>query len=344
MNKKIIIWIPGFLDRYNHEHIKEKIPILKDHEIKELKILDYDLDHKKPYSNDNFLNYITEIDKIIENMNIELDKYKEIILYGHSTGGLLAILYLKYGKYNNIFNGIILNDPFISYNIGKTGLYILCNFYILNYIPLLENIKIFNKTFVNFFYRNNKNLYREYLNNLPYVKKKFNLQFIDIYLNFLVKTKIIQEYLFESKKYLNDFPILLLIANGSSKFTNRFYSKNGSLLNKEDTNNIKNISSNIDNLYINDTYHDVFFPDNAIDENFEILNNKISEFINIESFKNKKYNIKEGNIEILNNKITEKNSKKIPNEINNKLIYLIIIILLFTTQMCKSKKKYIIIE
>ena len=336
MNKKLIIWIPGFLDRYNHEHIKEKIPILKDYEIKELKILDYDIDHEQPYSNNNFLNYITEINKILENMNLNFDKYKEIILYGHSTGGLLAILYLKYGKYNYIFNGLILNDPFISYNISKIRLYILCNMYLLNYLPFIGNTKIINKRIINYFYKNNKNLYREHLNNLPYVKKKFNLNITDLYLNFIVNTKTIQEYLFENEKYLNDFPILLLIANGSSKFINKFYSKNGSLLDKEDTSKIKNISSNVDLLYVNNTYHDIFFPDDLIDENFDILDKKISEFVNTKFFKNKKYKIEEKDIEILNIKILEKSNLYFQNEINLKIFYLLLIIYLIILN--KSKK------
>ena len=115
---KIILWIAGVTDNFGHDHIKEYIPVLKNYDIKELVFSDFDFlnDNIKQYSTENLLLYISKIDDEIK--KIDLDSYEEILLYGHSTGGLISILYMKYGKYCNKFNGLILNDPFIEWNQG----------------------------------------------------------------------------------------------------------------------------------------------------------------------------------------------------------------------------------
>jgi alpha-beta hydrolase superfamily lysophospholipase len=45
-------------------------------------------------------------------------KYSEKVLYGHSTGGLIAIYYLKHGQHASQFQKLILNGPFLNWNKG----------------------------------------------------------------------------------------------------------------------------------------------------------------------------------------------------------------------------------
>jgi len=75
----------------------------------------------KKHQHDNYCQSITEY---YEEISIVLNKIKKeghskIILNGHSTGGLIATHYALHGEYKNIISGIILNSPFLEFNISK---------------------------------------------------------------------------------------------------------------------------------------------------------------------------------------------------------------------------------
>ena len=75
----------------------------------------------KKHQHENYLKNITEYD---EEISIVLNKMKKdghskIILNGHSTGGLIATHYALYGKYKYLVSGIILNSPFLEFNVPK---------------------------------------------------------------------------------------------------------------------------------------------------------------------------------------------------------------------------------
>lgn len=75
----------------------------------------------KSYQHENYFRDITEYD---EEISIVLNKIKEdghsnIILNGHSTGGLIATSYALQGEYKHLISGIILNSPFLEFNIPK---------------------------------------------------------------------------------------------------------------------------------------------------------------------------------------------------------------------------------
>ena len=274
MNKNLLIWIPGYSDYYNHEHIKDKIPIFKNFNIIELTIENYTINTKNPYSENDFSNYILIIDKQLE--KIELKNYKKnIFLYGHSMGSLLAILYLKYGKYSSKFNALILNDPFLFPEFNKL-IHKLLFTLIKNYPFSNKNInntdnlhKIINKI-------NIKCEYRSYLNNFNYIHNNFIKINLFFNVHFFIESMKIQKKIFNEQYFLNNFPILLLIANGSEFRKNRNYL--GNLLNKDFTINGKNISKNVIYESIDGTYHDVFFPENI--DTFNKINDIIENFIN----------------------------------------------------------------
>lgn len=76
----------------------------------------------KSHQHENYFQDITEYD---EEMSIVLKKIKheghsKIILNGHSTGGLIATHYALHGEYKQLISGIILNSPFLEFNIPKT--------------------------------------------------------------------------------------------------------------------------------------------------------------------------------------------------------------------------------
>ena len=114
-NIKLILWISGYNDYFYHTHLNN-FNIFNDCDILPITPLDYNINSKYAYSSENYLEYIHEIDKII-NKNINI-KYEKIILYAHSTGALIALLYMIYGYLSIIIDKLILNDPFIDFNIS----------------------------------------------------------------------------------------------------------------------------------------------------------------------------------------------------------------------------------
>ncbi|MFV2055108.1 MAG: alpha/beta hydrolase [Thiohalomonadales bacterium] len=74
----------------------------------------------KKHQHDNFCKNITEYD---EEISVVLNKIKQdghcnIIVNGHSTGGLIATHYLLHGEHGHLISGIILNSPFLEFNIS----------------------------------------------------------------------------------------------------------------------------------------------------------------------------------------------------------------------------------
>ena len=316
MKKKIILWIPGLTDHYIHNHIKKYIPVFNNYEIKELVFSDYDFlnENIKQYSTEDFLLYIKFIDEKIKEINLE--KYSEKILYGHSTGGLISILYLKYGQYCNLFDGLILNDPFIDWN--------------LNFLQelILENSKFYPLCwkFKNFLWRYNKftKYYKKsctyeiasYLNSFDYITGKKKECYDDGYIAFPKGASQAQKLILSKKNFLEKFPILLLIANGSEFKKKKFVL--GQSLNKNETIYLLNLSSNLSYWYIDGTYHDVFFPEDL--STFDVINIRISNFFN--NNLKKKYRLKQNPLPKLN----ELHNK--PLFLPNFIMYLLLLIIL----------------
>lgn len=74
------------------------------------------LAHQHPNYCRSITEYFEEIDRSVEIIQKKSDK--KIILVGHSTGGLLASVYLNIGKYRENFDRLILNSPFLDFNVN----------------------------------------------------------------------------------------------------------------------------------------------------------------------------------------------------------------------------------
>ena len=72
------------------------------------------LPHQKFNDIKNLNTYYEEIDKAL--MIIRSTGNQNIILMGHSTGGLIVTLYAKDNTKRRLFDGIILNSPFFEFN------------------------------------------------------------------------------------------------------------------------------------------------------------------------------------------------------------------------------------
>lgn len=71
-----------------------------------------------PFEVRNLSEYFTEIDSAV--CTIKNEGNKEIVLMGHSTGGLITSLYCDERKNNLPVNGLILNSPFLEWNFNAT--------------------------------------------------------------------------------------------------------------------------------------------------------------------------------------------------------------------------------
>lgn len=74
------------------------------------------MDRQKHCQVRNFNEYFADLDSALTEINRE--GYKHIIMIGHSTGGLVAAYYMAHHPDTNI-NGLILNSPFLDWNLGK---------------------------------------------------------------------------------------------------------------------------------------------------------------------------------------------------------------------------------
>ena len=258
-NSKCIIWLSGRNDYFYHYHISQQFN-------------DYDI-YSPSYRNchelkDDVSDYIYDIQQITEEIDIlyshfNLDKYDEIILYGHSTGGLIAILYQQNTK--NKITKIVLNAPWIDYKFKYYDHYIFhyLLYYIIPYIPEydLTNKKSFKEN--------------KYMTMLS---KKFN---IDNLYKKKYNTPIISSWFRNIIKYHNDiscnkiklkYKTLILLSDHTAKFKGAEIGDEVLDIDQHKK-QILNLGDNIELCLIKDASHDVFvsYLDSAIDESVDRL-------------------------------------------------------------------------
>ena len=249
-NTKLVIWIPGFNDTFNHNFIV-KDGIFSEMDIHLLHFDDYDQTHEKPYCTENFVLHINNIN--IELDNIKFSKYDKVILYGHSTGCLIAMLYLKYGKYNQEITHLIMNDPFFEFNIPMPIKWLVKNIY---YYPATWKFNSFTWKFDKNSVIDKAKIskYKVYLNYLKYHDTNITDISPTKYAAFLLASSRAQKYLHNtSDTIFGNFKILVFVAGG-----NHF----GAKLNKHDTKkHALKLSKWVEIVEIDKCHHDIFFPD-----------------------------------------------------------------------------------
>lgn len=115
--KPAILYIHGYNDYFFHVHLAASFH--------ENGFDFYALDLRKhgrsilPHQHQNYCRSISEY---YEEMNLALEiiaprSSGEIILYGHSTGGLISSAYMNEGKHRHLVSALILNAPFLELNL-----------------------------------------------------------------------------------------------------------------------------------------------------------------------------------------------------------------------------------
>ena len=238
-NNKYIMWIPGYNDYFYH--VTEG-NILLDNEY-DLYIIEFENFgsnlHKKNNPLDvNSINHLMKQIEEIEKFIINSKKYLKKILYGHSLGGLLAVVYNKQSKL--VYDGIILNSPLLDFSSNSKIFTIISHIcvFILRFTSIFDDyqIKPFNRIHLD-------------LDTTQYLDSpKIKLRYLQELSNVIKSLK--------SGKFNTEIPIILLTPSKQKKNEEDIFGED--ILNIEKTiNNVLYLGNNIEIYQIDEVHHDV---------------------------------------------------------------------------------------
>lgn len=289
-NDKVILWIPGFNDTFYHYHITEKIP--------NYDIFAIDLRRcGSALNNENLHNYIDDITEYFYELDKLLDyientkKYKKIILYSHSFGSLISIIYCDYLNKKNklkLIDKIILNSPFLEFNepihiiwLIKNVLYYL-NIYVFYYLNKIFGFKFSMLNVMYNFGNLNKYAYTIY-NKYHFNPKHKSIKIMKVYIGWLA-TVVKHQYLIHQYRIKLNKPILLLCCDDNGEQSNLTYDYSTHTDTVLNVNDIIKYSTQLSNQMtickINNGLHDVLVSYGEINNINTPLGNAFDKFIN----------------------------------------------------------------
>ncbi|AOW10339.1 alpha/beta hydrolase [Flavobacterium gilvum] len=126
---KAVLCIHGFNDYFFQEIIADEF-LKKGFHFYALDLRKYGRSILKNHKQNNvrdLTEYYEDIDSALAIINEE--ECREIVLFGHSTGGLLITLYASERKGNEYFDALVCNSPFFDFNVSwiqkKVGISLL---------------------------------------------------------------------------------------------------------------------------------------------------------------------------------------------------------------------------
>lgn len=299
-NSKAFIWIHGFNDYYYHFHIGNKL-LNDSFDIFAITLRDYgqtiELSKKdKLFNIDNLDKYISDIDNNFYYIFEKLKKnYNEVILYGHSLGGLITSIYLKKGKYKDKVSKLILNSPF--YDFRKLTLFDNLVFnYIIPFIGLFRKMNLLNNLCLRV--HNGFDPYKKFISDRYYFDNDLKVSYKKIYLDWILAVRQYHKIV-KNEKCHNNIPVLVLYCdkNISAK----------DIQNNDLGDNVLNVNdityysqmyfNNLTLRKVNNSIHDIFCSDkDVVNKTYSFMINWIEN--NLKWIKFKKFN---KNKEIKNN-------------------------------------------
>jgi alpha-beta hydrolase superfamily lysophospholipase len=120
-----VLYIHGYMDYFFQHHLAGFF-LEKGISFYAIELRKYGSSIKK-HHHQNYFKNISEYDEEISIVinKIKNDEHENIVINGHSTGGLLATHYALNGEYKHLISGVILNSPFLEFNISKLEKFIL---------------------------------------------------------------------------------------------------------------------------------------------------------------------------------------------------------------------------
>ena len=207
--RKSVLYIHGFNDYFFHPHLAEGF---HDHGYNF-----FALDLRKygrsllPHQHPNYCKDISEYyEEITESLSIiKKENDSEIIVLGHSTGGLIASMYSNFGDKSDHISALVLNSPFFDFNISETERKI--NLYFARIISLIMPYANKSKPLSSLY---NRSLLKEH-----YGEWDFNLNWkpekgFPAYFKWLLAIYSAQEKIRSSSNIA--IPVLIMHSNNSS--------------------------------------------------------------------------------------------------------------------------------
>jgi len=272
-NRKSVLYLHGYVDYFFQAHLGEKF-ISNNYDFYALDLRKYGrsmLAHQQP-------NYCKDIREYFEEITLAIRQIHEsgngdIILLGHSTGGLIASNYMNYGQEKHLIKALVLNSPFFDFNQSnflKTIVYLAAK--------IIAGISPYSKV--------NGALSPVYAQSLHkdfYGEWDFNLDWKPIkgfptYFSWILAIRTAHKKLKNSNIVV---PVLVMHSSGSSKLST--FSKEAMIKDIVlDINDIKRVGEKLGKqvtlLEIENAQHDIFLsPKNvrekAFNQMFSWLNN-----------------------------------------------------------------------
>lgn len=113
------LYVHGFVDYWFHEHVATAVL--------ETGIDFYALEMRRAgrsLRRDNRPNYCASLDEYYAELTAAIDVitredgHERVLLYGHSTGGLVTALYAHEGARRGVLAGLVLNSPFFGFKVN----------------------------------------------------------------------------------------------------------------------------------------------------------------------------------------------------------------------------------
>ena len=118
-SRKAFLYLHGFIDYFFHDHVADAVRAAGwDFYAIDLRR------HGRSLRNGNRPNCCTDLEQYYVEITAAIDivmkedAHDTVVLYGHSTGGLLASLYADNGERRAQLAGVVLNSPFVDFNVG----------------------------------------------------------------------------------------------------------------------------------------------------------------------------------------------------------------------------------
>lgn len=112
-----VLYLHGFIDYFFQDHVADWFE-QQSISFYALELRKYGrsiLPHQHPNHIRNIRDYYEEIDQTIE--LIARNGHRNIIFFGHSTGGLIAMSYANNGNHRAMIKAYMLNSPFLELNV-----------------------------------------------------------------------------------------------------------------------------------------------------------------------------------------------------------------------------------
>lgn len=263
VGQRPIFYLHGFVDYFFHPHLAEEFHKhgFNFYAIELRKYGHSMLDHQHPNYCKNLDEYYEEIDIAIE--KIYAQDNKKIIFLGHSTGGLIASLYAKYGKRKDRLDSLILNSPFLEINTPAIVRQLS--------VPMMKLAIKVNK------YANlpnalsplyPKSIHKEYKGDWDFDLNYKPIKGFPAYFQWLLAIKEGQDKVKEGLN--NKIPILLLHSSSSflpSKWTDEIHTSDVVLNVEHMKKYAAKLGDNITIAEIPDARHDVFLSKKGVLQN-----------------------------------------------------------------------------